>query len=87
MAKRYNVPLTMCGELAGRPIEALALMSIGMTRLSMSPPAVGPIKEMILGLELEPIKASVSAALLEGASGPPIREVLLEWVSRQGLSL
>ncbi len=87
MARRYTVPLTMCGELAGRPVEALALMSIGMTRLSMSPPAVGPIKEMILGLELEPIRASVSAALLEGASGPSIRDLLRDWAERQGLML
>ena len=85
MAQRYGVPLTMCGELAGRPVEALALMSIGMTRLSMSPPSVGPIKEMVLGTELLPIRKSVSAALLEGAHGPDIRELLLEWVDRQGL--
>ncbi|MBK8083942.1 MAG: phosphoenolpyruvate--protein phosphotransferase [Devosia sp.] len=85
MSRRYNVPLTMCGELAGRPIEALALMSIGMTRLSMSPPSVGPIKEMVLGTELMPIRNSVSAALLEGAHGPDIRQLLLEWVERQGL--
>ena len=87
MARRYGVPLTMCGELAGRPIEALALMSIGMTRLSMSPPAIGPIKEMILGLELEPIRKSVSAALLEGSSGVGIRELLLDWAGRQSLSI
>ncbi len=86
-AKRYGVPLTMCGELAGRPVEALALMSIGMTRLSMSPPAIGPIKEMILGLELEPIRKSVSAALLEGSSGVGIRELLLDWAGRQSLAI
>lgn len=86
-ARHYDVPLTMCGELAGRPIEALALMAIGMTRLSMSPPSVGPIKEMILGLELEPIKRSVAMALSEGASGRGIRELLVEWVDRQGLSI
>ena len=85
MAKRYNVPLTMCGELAGRTIEALALLSIGMTKLSMSPPSIGPIKEMILGTELNPIRNSVSAALLEGAHGPNIRELLLDWAGRQGL--
>ena len=85
MARRYNVPLTMCGELAGRTVEALALLSIGMTRLSMSPPSIGPIKEMILGLDLAPIKASVAAALLEGAHGPDIRELLLEWAGKQGL--
>ena len=85
MARRYNVPLTMCGELAGKTVEALALLAIGMTKLSMSPPSVGPIKEMILGLELTPIRNSVSAALLEGASGPGIRELLLDWADRQGL--
>lgn len=85
MAKRYNVPLTMCGELAGRTVEALALLSIGMTKLSMSPPSIGPIKEMILGTELTPIRNSVSAALLEGAHGPSIRELLLDWAGRQGL--
>ncbi|WP_055046438.1 phosphoenolpyruvate--protein phosphotransferase [Devosia sp. A16] len=85
MARRYNVPLTMCGELAGRTVEALALLAIGMTKLSMSPPSIGPIKEMILGTELDPIRNSVSAALLEGAHGPNIRELLLDWAGRQGL--
>ena len=75
----------MCGELAGRPLEALALMSIGMTRLSMSPPSIGPIKEMVLGLELRPVKDAVAAALLEGAGSVSMRELLLEWVERQGL--
>ncbi|WP_421762406.1 phosphoenolpyruvate--protein phosphotransferase [Devosia sp.] len=87
MAKRYDVPLTMCGELAGKTVEALALLSIGMTKLSMSPPSIGPIKEMILGLDLAPVRASVSAALLEGASGVGIRDLLLDWAGRQGLSI
>jgi phosphotransferase system enzyme I (PtsP) len=85
MARRYDVPLTMCGELAGKPVEALALMSIGMTRLSMSPPSIGPIKEMVLGLELAPVRKSISAALLEGSDGVGIRELLLDWATRQSL--
>ncbi len=84
-AKRFNVPLTMCGELAGKPMEALALMSVGMTRLSMGPPSIGPIKEMVMGLDLEPIRRSVAAALLEGSEGIAIRELLTEWVDRQNL--
>ena len=39
----------------------------------------------ILGLELTPIRKSVSAALLDGASGPNIRDLLLDWADRQGL--
>ncbi|RUT29462.1 phosphoenolpyruvate--protein phosphotransferase [Arsenicitalea aurantiaca] len=84
-ARRYGLPLTMCGELAGKPMEALALMAIGMTRLSMGPPSIGPIKEMVLGLDLEPIRRSVSAALLDGSDGVSIRELLGEWVERQKL--
>ena len=84
-ARRYNVPLTMCGELAGKPLEALALMAIGMNRLSMGPSSVGPVKEMILGLELEPIRKSVAAALADGADGVGMRDLLQEWVDRQNL--
>jgi phosphotransferase system enzyme I (PtsP) len=84
-ARRFGVPLTMCGELAGKPIEALALMSIGMTRLSMSPPSIGPIKEMVLALDLAPIQQSVAAALSEGADGVGIRDLLMDWVDRQRL--
>jgi len=85
MARRYNVPITMCGELAGRTIEALALMAIGMTRLSMSPPAIGPIKEMVMSMELKPIQAAVAAALGEGQYGVGIRELLMDLAAKQGL--
>jgi phosphotransferase system enzyme I (PtsP) len=84
-ARRYGLPITMCGELAGRPLEALALMAIGMTRLSMGPSSIGPIKEMILSLELEPIRRSVAAALLDGSDGVSIRDLLTEWIDRQNL--
>ena len=85
MAGRYGVPITMCGELAGRTVEALALLSIGMTRLSMSPPAVGPIKEMVMGMELKPIRAAIAAALGEGQHGVGIRELLVDLATKQGL--
>ncbi|WDR04712.1 phosphoenolpyruvate--protein phosphotransferase [Devosia rhodophyticola] len=84
-ARRYNVPITMCGELAGRPVEALALLAIGMTRLSMSPASIGPIKEMVLNLELGPIRQAVSAALLDGADGVSVRSLLEEWIDKQNL--
>ncbi|KKB78386.1 peptidase [Devosia soli] len=86
-ARRHNKPVTMCGELAGRPMEALALMAIGMTRLSMGPASIGPIKEMVLNLDLKPIQDSVAAALTVGADGVAIRELLTEWVEKQNLPM
>lgn len=86
-AARHGKPVTMCGELAGKPIEALALMAIGMTRLSMGPTSIGPIKEMILNLELKPVQAAVAEALSAGANGHTIRTLLTEWVDRQNLPI
>ncbi len=86
-AGRHNKAVTMCGELAGKPMEALALLSIGMTRLSMGPASIGPIKEMILNLDLKPIQAAVSAALSDGVDGIGIRALLTELAAAQNLPL
>jgi len=45
-----NIPITLCGEIAGRPLEAMALVGIGFRRLSMSPSSIGPVKSMIRSL-------------------------------------
>jgi len=61
-ANAHGVPLNLCGEMAGRPLEAMALIGLGLTSISMAPAAVGPVKDMILTLdraalwrELEPM--------------------------------
>lgn len=50
--RRHGVDLNLCGEMAGRPIEAMALLGIGFRSLSMAPPAVGPVKSMVRSLNL-----------------------------------
>ncbi len=45
-------PISVCGEMAGRPLEALALLGVGVRTLSMSAPSVGPVKAMIRSLNL-----------------------------------
>lgn len=47
-----NVPVTLCGEMGGRAIEAMALVALGLKRLSVSPSAVGPVRRMIRSLDL-----------------------------------
>jgi phosphotransferase system, enzyme I, PtsP len=49
-AAARNVPVTVCGEMAGRPVEALALIALGVRSLSMPPASIGPVKQMILSL-------------------------------------
>ncbi|MGF7158502.1 phosphotransferase system enzyme I (PtsP) [Rhodoligotrophos appendicifer] len=49
----YGVPVNLCGEMAGRPIEAMTLIGLGLRSISMAPAAVGPVKEMILKLRAD----------------------------------
>jgi phosphotransferase system enzyme I (PtsP) len=47
-----GVPLSLCGEIASRPLEAMALIGAGFRSLSMSPPAVGAVKTMVRSLNV-----------------------------------
>jgi len=51
-ANARGVPLTLCGEMAGRPLEALALAALGFRRLSMAPSAIGPVKAMLRSADI-----------------------------------
>jgi len=44
--------LSLCGEMAGRPLDAMALLGLGIRTLSMQPGQIGPIKMMIRSLHL-----------------------------------
>lgn len=52
-----NVPVTLCGEMGGRPIEALALVGLGMKRFSVSPTSIGPVKRMIRSANMAQLRA------------------------------
>lgn len=60
---RAGVPVSVCGEAAGRPLEAMALIAIGFRRLSMPPPAIGPVKEMIRSMAARPVAGFVHSLL------------------------
>jgi len=58
-AERHKVPLTLCGEIAGRPIEAMALIGLGYRSISMSAAAIGPVKAMVLALDAAKLESYV----------------------------
>jgi phosphotransferase system, enzyme I, PtsP len=61
-----RVPLSMCGEMAGNPIEAMTLIALGFRTLSMAATAIGPVKTMIRSLDA----AAVAGYLDEIGSRP-----------------
>ena len=63
LAARHGVPVNICGEMAGRPLEAMALVGLGFSSLSMAPMAIGPVKSMILGLDAREVRHFVDELL------------------------
>jgi phosphotransferase system enzyme I (PtsP) len=47
-----GLPIGLCGEMAGRPLEAMALIGLGLRSISMQPGAIGPIKAMVRSLNV-----------------------------------
>jgi len=69
-----GVELAVCGEMAGRPVEALALLGVGVRSLSMAPGAIGPVKAMIRSLDLNEATGFMKAILSQ--PDRPLRETL-----------
>src|SRR5260221_1608479 len=78
---------SLCGEMASRPIGALALIALGYRSLSLSATAHGPVKAMVLDLDAKKAEAMM-APLLDAPSGTvSIRQKLTEFAEAEGLSL
>jgi hypothetical protein len=84
-ADRAQIPVSVCGELAGRPVDALMLMALGYRHLSMSPLSVGPIKAMELDLDLGALQQRVAQALEASETEATIRPALEQWAHQHGL--
>ncbi len=80
-----NVPVGVCGEMGGRTLEAMALLGLGIERLSITPAAVGPVKAMIRSLDLSRLRPKMA----EWLALPPenMRTTLREWAEAEGVAI
>jgi phosphotransferase system enzyme I (PtsP) len=84
-AGAHGIPVSVCGEMGGRTLEAMALIGLGVRRLSITPVAVGPIKAMIRSLDLSGLGVTVDR-LLDAPPGD-LRAALAEWAETNGVSI
>ncbi len=84
-AEAHGKPVTLCGELGGRPLEAMGLVGIGLTSISMVPSAIGPVKAMVRSLDRKKLWTFMQPLL----SSPlhSLRAELLEFAQRNGVVL
>lgn len=70
-------PISLCGEMAGRPLDAMALVGLGFRQLSMAPSSIGPVKSMIRSLSAGDLKRYLDS--LRDVSEHSLREKLREF--------
>src|SRR5918995_3039882 len=75
-AQASNCQATICGEIGGRPLEAMALIGLGFHSLSMSPASIGPVKAMLLDLDVAEIQAFLREELNHAGGGETLRPKL-----------
>ncbi|WNJ99603.1 phosphoenolpyruvate--protein phosphotransferase [Thalassospiraceae bacterium LMO-JJ14] len=80
-----GVPVTVCGEMAGRPLEAMALVGLGYRRLSMANPSIGPVKEMTRSLNVKALEGFVTPLL--GSAEHSLRGKLRSFALDHGVAV
>ena len=84
-ADQHRVPLTLCGEIAGRPLSAMALIGIGFRSLSMSSSSIGPVKAMLRELDAQALSRVLLPAIAEPIGGQTMRELLTDFADAHGI--
>jgi phosphotransferase system enzyme I (PtsP) len=84
-AGEHDVPLTLCGEVAGQPLEAMALVALGFRSISMAPASLGPVKAMIRSLNA----ADASDKLQQAINGEEsqVRRVMEQFAASNGIEI
>ena len=85
--RRNNCPVTLCGELAGRPLSAMALIGLGYRSISMSAAAIGPVKAMLRDLPVGELEAMLDEHLAGKSVGVSMRALLQSFAETHGVPL
>jgi len=83
--EKAKVPVSVCGEMAAKPLNALALLAMGYRSLSVSGPSAAHLKKMILSLPLKEAEAFMISAL--ESYSPSLKEDLLDFAKKHGVEV
>jgi len=84
-ARAAGVPVRVCGEMGGRPLEAMALIGIGVEDFSITPAGVGRVKAMVRSLDVGKMRTRMEQLLEK----PPanMRKALTDWARRHSVAI
>jgi phosphotransferase system, enzyme I, PtsP len=84
-ATAHQKPVTVCGEMAGSPLEAMVLVGLGFRRLSMPPYAIGAIRTMIRSLHVGDLAETLRT--MQDSAQHSVRETLRHYALDHAITL
>lgn len=84
-ANQYKVYCSVCGEMAGNPIEAMVLIGMGYRNFSVSGSSYANVKKMIRSLKKEDIEDYIK--LLFKSNKKSLRPQLLSYAYDHGIAI
>jgi phosphotransferase system enzyme I (PtsP) len=86
-AAAAGVPVSVCGEVAGRPLEAMTLAGLGITTLSMPASGIAPVKDVLAALDLPAFRAVLASIRRTAGGAASLREPIAGWAREHGLPI
>jgi phosphotransferase system enzyme I (PtsP) len=80
-----NVPVSLCGEAASRPLEAMVLAGIGFTSLSMPAGGLLPVKALLAEVDLSAFRPVLNAIRRGTSDAGSLRDPIVTWARERGL--
>ena len=85
--KRNNTPVSVCGEIAGRPLEAACLVALGYQSLSMPVTGIGPVKHMLLALDAAKLYEMIAPNITIETRLSTLRDKVVEFCFENGVPI
>ncbi|MFC4626585.1 phosphoenolpyruvate--protein phosphotransferase [Daeguia caeni] len=85
--KRHDRQVTLCGEMAGRPLTAMALIGLGFRSISMPASSIGPVKAMLDTLDAGKLHAILNEELDKPNTAHSLRDVVMKFAEDNAIPL
>jgi len=82
---RNNTPVSVCGEIAGRPLEAITLTALGYRTLSMPVTGIGPVKAALLKLDAQDLAQIITPHISVESRLSSLREIVQDYATRNAI--
>lgn len=85
--ERHNIPVSVCGEIAGRPLEAMCLIALGYNTLSMSSTGIGPVKAAAMHLDAGKLREYLDPLISIHSRLNTVRDHVKDWCEKEGVPI